>query len=108
MDRLKAELLLLGKDRGDTGTTEMQRQWIETFLESLGKYLTADGVKAFTAEDLRVPYVEYMKTVTDTCSLKAAEEELISYFHTRPFTRDKPLEVSVSSDSVIDIFSRRS
>lgn len=107
MERLKAELLMIGKDRGDTASTEIQRQWIGYYLASLEKYLTPEGIKAFTAEDLRIPYVEYMKTVAVTGSVLEAEEQLIGFFHTRPFTRDKPLEVSVSSGSVVDIFSRR-
>lgn len=108
MERLKAELLMIGKDRGDIGTTENHRTWINHYIEALQRFLTPEGIKSFTAEQLRDPYVEYIKAVISNCSREQSADLVILFFHTRRIQRDKVLELPVSSDSVVDIFSRRS
>lgn len=108
MERLKAELILIARDRGDSGTTEDHRWGINNYLDTLRRYLTPEGIKSFTAEQLRDPYVEYIKAIITTGDQEEAAQCVIRFFHTRPFQRDKVQEVLVSSDSVVDIFSRRS
>lgn len=108
MDRLKAELLLIARDRGDLGTTDEHRQCIDKYLEALHCYLTPEGIKAFTAVQLRTPYVEFVKAVITNSGWEEASQCVIRFFHTRHHQRDKPPEVAVSSDSVVDIFSHRS
>lgn len=107
MERLKAELLLLARDRGDNGTTEEHRWGIDNYLAALSRYFSKEGVLSFTADDLRGPYVEFIKTVILTKSLEEAAQSVILHFHTRIFQRDKAPDVDVSSKSVVDIFSRR-
>lgn len=108
MERLKTELLMIGKLRGDSGTTEQQTRWIDNYMDALDRYLRPEGIKAFTAEQLRDPYVEYMKTIITTGDREEAAQCVIRFFHTKRHERDKLPEVLVSSDSVVDIFSRRS
>lgn len=108
MERLKAELLQIARDRGDAGTIEDHRWGINNYFDALSSYLTPKGIKAFSADQLRDPYVEYIKAIITTRDQEEAAQCVIRFFHTRPFQRDKLPELPVSSDSVVDIFSRRS
>lgn len=108
MERLKTELLMIGKEKGDTGTTAQQRKWIDYYLDALDQFMRPEGVKSFTAEQLRDPYVEFVKGYQVTNNLALASESLVLFFHAKRHMRDKAPEVDVSSGSVIDIFAGRS
>lgn len=108
MERLKTELLLLARQRGDKGSTEEHRWGIENYMEALSFYFTREGVESFSAEELRHPYVEYINAIIKTRDVEEARKTLMQFFHTRPFVRDTKPELHVSSTSVVDIFSRRS
>jgi hypothetical protein len=107
VERIKTELLMIGKEKGDTGTTAQQRQWIEYYMDALDQYLRPEGIQSFTAEQLRPPYEEFVKTYMVTGSLNEAREGVIQFFHTRRHLRDKPVNTAVNS-SVVDIFKKRS
>lgn len=107
MERIKTELLMIAKQTGDSGSTSLIRKWTEKYLEALDIYLRPEGIKAFTAEQLRGPYVEYMKTVIETNDPEQAAQRVIQFFHTVPVLRNKPVELPLSSDCVVDIFSAR-
>lgn len=107
MERLKTELLLIGKEKGDTGTTEQQRTWINNYMDALDRYLRPEGIQSFTAGDLRGPYVEYMKTYLVTGSYEEAAQCVIQFFHTKRRMRDRPVNTPVNS-SVVDIFKKNS
>ncbi|QBJ04518.1 hypothetical protein HOV23_gp055 [Pseudomonas phage Lana] len=107
MERIKTELLMIVKQKGDTGTTAQQRQWIDYYVEALDQFLRPEGIKAFTAEQLRDPYVEFVKGFLATGDLEEASKDVVLFFHTQRHMRDRPA-ADVSSGSVVDIFSPRS
>lgn len=108
MQKLKTELLLIGRSRGDSGSNEEQRQLIDVFFLALQAYLTPSGIQTFTAEELRVVYTEFGKLCMTKTSMPDILDGLSRLIHLQSNARDKPLELGVSSDSVVDIFSRRS
>lgn len=108
MQKLKTEMLLLGRSRGDVGTNEEQRQLIDVFFLALQAYLTPSGIQTFTAEELRVVYIEFSKLCLTQKAMPDILDGLSRLIHLRSNARDKPLELGVSSSSVVDIFSRRS
>lgn len=108
MDKLKVEMLMMGRDIGDTGDNETQRAWIEIFFEALKTYLTPEGIESFTALQLRVALIHFTKVFNTNEDMQEAINSLPALFHIREYPRDKPLQLPVSSDSVVDIFSARS
>lgn len=107
MNKLKTQLLMLGRDRGDTGDNEQQRAMIAAYVETLEVYFTTEGIESFTLEQLRAGYIEFVKLYATGID----QDELVKRFalciHLRDFPRAGHAEASPSSTTVVDIFSRK-
>lgn len=107
MEKLKTQLLMLGRDRGDTGDINAQRTLIEAYLAVLEVYLTPEGIESFTVDQLREGYIAFSKLFAE----KLPKEELVHRFglclHIREFPRLGMPMRPPSSTTVVDIFSRK-
>ena len=79
MKKLKVELLKIGKERGDTGDTSLQQEWIENFLAAVQQYLTPDAILSFTPADMRVLYLLWLEEYTLTRSFQAASDLIVRH-----------------------------
>ena len=107
MNKLKTQLLMLGRDRGDTGTNEEQRQLIEVFFQVLQVYLTHQAIASFSLEQLRLAYIKFGLMCIETSDLQVLVKDFALLIHLVAFPRALPEEKQVSSTSVVDIFSRK-
>lgn len=107
MNKLKTQLLMLGRDRGDTGSNEEQRQLIEVFFQVMAVYFTPAAIQSFTLDQLRAAYIYFGKICTEGVSLEAIMVDFGQLIHIRDIPRGKPVQKPVSSTSVVDIFSRK-
>lgn len=107
MNRLKTELLMLGRDRGDTGEPEQQRAMIAAYVETLEVYLTTEGIESFTLDQIRAGYIEFVKLYATGID----QDELVKRFalliHLRDLPRAAHAEALPSSATIVDIFSRK-
>lgn len=106
MEELKVELLKIGKENGDTGDTEVQKQWISNFLDSVGTYLTPEGVLSFSPYDIRALYIMWLNKYLTTGSLQLCSELVVSHLELsmepRQVAAPKPTGANVAS-----IFERK-
>ena len=106
MEELKVELLKIGKDKGDTGGTEIQKEWIDNFLASVGRYLTPEGILSFTPYDIRALYILWLNKYLMTGSLALCDELVVSHLELsmepRQVAASKP-----SGENVQSIFQRK-
>lgn len=79
MEELKVALLKIGKENGDTGGTEVQKQWIDNFLTSVGTYLTPEGILSFAPYDIRALYILWLNKYLTTGSLTLCNELVVSH-----------------------------
>lgn len=108
MERLKTELLMIGKDVGDIGTTEQQQRWIGHFFEGLRYSFTEEGLQTFSAEQLRPAYVAFVHGYGESRSLADAIEQVIYLFH--PSDKCRPIVQLKLPDAlnVVSIFQKNS
>lgn len=107
MNKLKTQLLMLGRDRGDTGSNEEQRQLIEVFFQVLQVYLTPAAIQSFSLDQLRLAYIKVAQLFNEFDDLKKITEEFGLLIHLTSYPRSGPPETPVSSTSVVDIFKRK-
>lgn len=105
MNKLKTQLLMLGRDRGDTGTNEEQRQLIEVFFQVMAVYFTPAAIQSFTLDQLRAAYIYFGKICVEVHSLEAIMVDFGQLIHIRDIPRTKPVLAQKSSDNIVDIFS---
>lgn len=106
MDELKVELLKIGKEKGDSGDTELQKTWINTYLEALQQYLTPEGIRSFTPLDIRCLYILWLNEYLRTGSLTAASQLILS--HLELSMEPRQLVKARSTDpNVVSIFERK-
>lgn len=107
MNKLKTQLLMLGRDRGDTGDNEQQRAMIAAYVETLEVYFTTEGVESFTLEQLRAGYIEFVKLFATGIDQTELVKRFALCIHLRDFPRTAHAEAAPSSTAVVDIFSRK-
>jgi hypothetical protein len=107
VNKLKTELLMLGRSYGDTGDNATQRAWIDIFFEELQVFLTPEGIETFTVQDLRLALLEFTNLYIKNNDRAEAREGLGLLLHIKPYPRDKPLQIPLSSSSVVDIFRHK-
>ena len=107
MNKLKTQLLMLGRDRGDTGSNEDQRQLIEIFFQVLQVFLTPAAIESFSLEQLRLAYIKLAQLFNEFDDLKKVTEEFGLLIHLTSYPRGKPQHPLVSSTTVVDIFTAK-
>lgn len=107
MNKLKTQLLMLGRDRGDTGEPEQQRAMIAAYVETLEVYLTPEGIETFTLDQLRAGYIEFVKLYATGIDQHELVKRFALCIHLRDSPRTTHAEATPSSTTVVDIFSRK-
>ena len=101
MEELKVELLKIGKDKGDTGDTDVQKEWINYFLDALLKYLTEEAIRSFTPYDIRALYIVWFKEYMKAGSFEDAESLILHHIELsmepRAAVASKPTGTNVQS-----------
>lgn len=108
MEELKVELLKIGKKNGDTGDTELQKEWINKFLDTaLLLYLTPEAVLSFTPLDIRALYILWHREYMRTGSIEACAEMVLSHIDLSMEPRLLPAKKS-TDPKITSIFERNS
>lgn len=101
MDKLKAELMQICRERGDSGSHEVHQRMVHRFFDDLLKVFTLAGVESFSALELREPYVGWV-----TSQLKGAPAPMSSFFHARANARKLPEVPDSCTANVVSFFKR--
>lgn len=106
MEELKIELLKIGKEKGDSGGTPLQREWIDRFLDAALQYLTPDAILSFAPLDMRALYVLWLQKYLETHSFDAAREMIPLHIELSMEPR-QALAPKPSGANVESIFERK-
>lgn len=101
MDQLKAELMQICRERGDTGDHSVHQRLVHRFFDELLKVFTLQGVESFSAAELRDPYVGWV-----TSQINGVEKPMVTFFHARQYARSLPAPPEPLAGNVVSIFSR--
>jgi len=107
MDQLKVELLKLGKEQGDSGSTEVQTKWIDSFLSALQQSLTPGALTTFHAKELRALYVIWMTQYLKDRDLEACNASLVWHLDLT-YTPREARALPPAADNLVSIFKRKS
>lgn len=108
MEQLKTELLLIGKQRGDLGTTEEQKMWIDAFFEGLQLVLKDGALLSFTAEQLRPALIGFVAHFVSQGDLDLSIHQVVYLLHPSSTPRPVTRITATMPKNVTSIFQLRS
>lgn len=106
MEQLKVEMVKRAHEMGDTGTGETHRKWAGMFLSQLQRWMTPEAIETFTADDLRGPYVAFVRYFLATGDEGKAGGTLMMFFHARDFSRNRAVSRTPDDPKVVSIFGK--
>jgi len=106
VERLKRELLMIGKDRGDTGSTEDQQICIDWFFEALQRYMTQEAIASFTADQLRLALIAFVNHINTHGDVEQSQRQVIYLLHPSAVFRKEVRCNPPQSANVVGMFDR--
>lgn len=104
MDKIKVELLKLSNERGDHGSVEDRRQFIQVFMDALHLYLTPEAIRSFELFHLRALMVHWFRAAAET-DVETANRDLVLYIDVAPEPRQRPAEEPVA-ENIVNMFAK--